>query len=134
MVFGCVPNRCHGTGRLADLLEPVGQLQNMIAVAHQHRLLGRKPVKKWGSGVNRDGGLSVFLALGRFNLAATVVHQPLHAVADTKQGLVQRQYLRVEVGGVGLKNTVRTAGQNERAELIQLADGGRQRQDFAIDV
>jgi len=66
-------------------------------------------------------GAAIFATFGRFDLAAQVMGEPLHAVADSQHGDSEGQDTYVAVGSLRVVDGAGTAGENN-ARGLELAD------------
>src|SRR2546429_6463257 len=73
----------------------------------------------------------IFAALRLLDFAAERVRDPLHSVANSKDGDAQRQHFRIALRRISVVNGTRPAGQDDsrRLELLDFFGRRRTRQD-----
>ena len=111
--------------------KPGGRRLDAVAVAHPDRRTrpGRPAKRRAARPASRqlDRGRAVLAVVGRGHLAAQLVGQQLHAVADAQHRHARLEHVGRQAGRVRLVDAGRPAGEDEgaRAQRARPAAGGR---------
>src|SRR5207248_10175443 len=110
------------------------QPQHLVSVVHPHRQLAGQPVEESARLLDPEQGRAVLAAGGRRDLAAQVVSDQLHAVADAEHRDARAQRLGVDLGCARLVNAGGPAREDQarRPALGQLGPGRGAGDDLAV--
>src|SRR5205807_4698048 len=128
-------SRQWGVGAAGQRMEARRQLGDVVAVAHPDRHLGGQAREEVPGVLHLDEGGSVFAVVGGQDLAAEVVSDQLHAVADPEHGDAGLERGRVDLGGAAVIDAGRAAAQDQagRLPVLQLRPGNGAQYQLAVD-
>ena len=107
---------------LAHADEPFGQPFHAVAVGHPHGqvILVLDALEQDAVVLRRELGATIFAVRGGHDLAAEVVGQQLHAVADAEHRNTHVEVFHVQLRASPFQNGRRPAGQDQRRGLERL--------------
>ena len=117
-----------------ERVEARRQLGDMVAVAHPHRKLAVEAFEQAVRLADREKGGAVLAGRARVDLAAEVMGDQLHSVADAQHRNAGAQRLRVDLRRAGLVDARRPAREDEAGRLpaLQLVPWRRAWHELAV--
>ena len=106
-------------------LVALGELRDLVAVAHPHGAGLREALQKWALFVAHDKvGDAVFLHLARFHVTAQLLGDELVTVADAELRHREVQNFGIVFRGVGRIHAAGAATVDDSLHAFEFADGG----------